>query len=354
MNAATATAEKPSTKAPSGARKSSTKAVKPKETTPIDPALSQYRDPRIEKWLDDHHATYTLVLLDLSSIDRETSRHNQARFKALDETVVIQYAESTERGDTFPPIVVYQAGDRYLVIDGNHRTAAFDLNDLPATLAYVVEDPSPAQVTTLTFEANTRHGLPTSQDERVQQAIYLIEMGSINQNQAAAMLSVPLGVLKHAYERYKADQRLSGLGLKRIERIPQTTRVRLGNLRSDVVLREVFQLTIDGDLRTEDVSALVKEINALRSEKEQLAVVTREREARSGAIKATAGGRLAIPQQVTTLLRVTSTLNRANPKGLTEALKNVPPEMRGDIIRACGSSIEVLMRVTQDLRRIPE
>lgn len=344
MSAATATAEKSSTKG----------ATKAKAPTQSDPAVSEFRDPRIEKWLDDHGVTYGLVTLDLSTIDRETSRHNQARFKALDENVVIQYAEATARGDVFPAIVVYRVGDRYLVIDGNHRTAAFDLNDRNDAVAYVVDDPSPAQVTTLTFEANTRHGLPTSQDERIQQAIYLIELGSISQIQAATMLSVPLGVLKHAYERYKADQRLSGLGLKRIERIPQTTRVRLGNLRSDVVLREMFQLTIDAGLRTEDVGALVKEINALRSEKEQLGVVARERETRSGSIKATAGGRVPIPQQVITLQRVTSTLNRASPKGLAEALKHVPPEMRGDIIRACSSSVDVLMKVMQDLRRIPE
>lgn len=44
-----------------------------------------------------------------------------------------------ERLETWPPIEVYQIGDRYIVRDGNHRVSVARANDLPEIEAHVVE-----------------------------------------------------------------------------------------------------------------------------------------------------------------------------------------------------------------------
>lgn len=104
---------------------------------------------------------FPLIRLDQLSADPSTQLRLQ-----LDPRVVAEYAAALQRGDGFPPIIVFQAGDTHLVADGHHRVAA-------ARLAGLVEFPADVRAGTrrdavlCAAGANAQHGLRrTNADKR--------------------------------------------------------------------------------------------------------------------------------------------------------------------------------------------
>jgi hypothetical protein len=301
--------------------------------------------------LNAYNFQYVLATLKIADIDRKQSELNQARIsKPIDEDQVVMYAEAMERGDKFPPIVVYQQGSTYIVMDGNHRVAAADMTKDETTIqAYVVKDPAAAQVQAFTYEANTKHGLPTSLQDRLRQAIHLINRGSHTAVQAARQLGIPLNTLRSALDQYQADKRFEALGVKKFQSLTSTAKRRLDSIHSDPVLRASAELVLDAGIGSEDVTRIVRDVNALRSEREQLAYISKERESRAGIIKATAGGRMPVPQPLVTLARMTSTLNRMDVSDLLKSLHEMPSDVRREHARAASESVTRLMAIVRDI-----
>lgn len=306
----------------------------------------------VKDLLDSYGFTYEFTTLDIASIDRKQSERNQARIaKPIDEDQVLLYAEQMTKGAKFPPIVVYRKGNAYIVMDGNHRVAAADMSDITSLAAYVVNDPSPAQVTTFTYEANTRHGLPTSLKDRIVQAIHMVESGN-TLVQSANQLGIPEGQLRSAYDLHEAEKRFSGLGITKFNRLSATARRRLDTIPNDVVLKAAADLVIDGSIAGDDLVKMTREINAVKSsEAAQLGVVETWRKQRASTIKATAGGRLKVAQPLTTFSRVTSTLNRTNVETLSKHFAEVPSEARDEYVRSAAQSVEKLMAIITALRK---
>lgn len=305
--------------------------------------------------LDSYNFDYKLVELDISLIDRKQSELNQARIsKPIDADQVVLYAEAMERGDKFPPIVVYKHGSSYITMDGNHRVAAADIASKPGEqvtlLAYVVNDPAPAQVQAFTYEANTKHGLPTSLQDRLRQAIHLIKRGSHKAVDASRQLGIPLNTLRSALDQYEADQRFDTLGVRKLLTLSPTTKRRLDSIHSDPVLVAAGNLVLDAGLGGDDLARLVRETNALRSEREQMAYIAREREARAGLIKATAGGRMPIKQSLVTLARMTSTLNRMDVDAVIRDLREMPADVRKEHAAAASETVTRLMQIIRDIQ----
>ncbi len=247
-----------------------------------------------ESWLKSHGATYTFGTINLEQVDKVASHRNQARVSGPinDETVVL-YAAAIEQGDQFPPLVVNQKKDgKFVVIDGNHRVAAYELNDVQTSEAYIVSDINETQRLLLTFEANTKHGLATGLQERLRQAVNLVEMGA-TMVEASKNLGLPFSRVQNAVAQFRTDKRLTQLGVPRWDRIPTTTRRRLASITSNTVLAETARLAVESQMSGAELENLVVRINTKKaSESEQLAMIEQEREIRKDDIKTSAGGRV--------------------------------------------------------------
>jgi disulfide oxidoreductase YuzD len=125
-----------------------------------------------EQWLDSIGVKYQKLNLRLASIDVEKSLRNQARVgEPVNKDVVAVYAEAYRKGDVFPPIIVFDDGHKLVTVaDGNHRTQAALSVGLEQHPAYLVEQPTPAQQARMLYEANLRHGLPSSLPDRLHHA----------------------------------------------------------------------------------------------------------------------------------------------------------------------------------------
>lgn len=260
------------------------------------PADTSSANP-IEAWLDGHGLTYKAARIKLSEIDKDASLRNQARVGApLNDDQVLMYGASLERGDIFPPIVVWQQPKtkKYVVIDGNHRYAANDLVGNTDINAYIVDSPSEAQTIVLTFEANTKHGLPTSMEERLRQAIVLVEHGA-TQTSAAQRLGVPLKRVEDAIRIRKGDRRADTLGInKRWHGLPMSARKHLGMIRNDNVFKAAAELWIVTGMNSADSGRLVPRINAAGTEAAALKLIEQTYKERKDEIKVTAGNRLGL------------------------------------------------------------
>lgn len=298
---------------------------------------------------------YELVQLDLSYVDRESSRRNQARVsKPIDEDTVVRYGVAMESGSKFPPIVVYRKGEKYIVLDGNHRVGAADLAKVEVLDAYVVKNPSEGQITAYTYEANVRHGLPTSTDDRMQQAIHLVTSEQMTAVDAAKSLNLPLNALRARIDQHEADERFEKLGIRKFRDLHPTTRRRLSDIHFDPVLKAAADLVVDSRLGGEDLASVVRKVNKLRSEREQLDFIRAERASREATIKATAGGRVAPKKSLVTLARATSIINRMNLKTVTTDLLGMPADVRRAHADALSEAVTRQMDLIRELRAAPD
>jgi ParB-like chromosome segregation protein Spo0J len=279
------------------------------------------RSESIEKWLDSHGATYRFDAINIEQVDKVASHRNQARVSApINEDTVVLYGAAMESGDEFPPLVVYQRRDgKLVVIDGNHRVSAMDLAGLESTDAYIVSDINETQRLLLTFEANTKHGLPTSMEERLRQAVNLVELGA-SQTSAARNLGLPVPRVQTAVTQFRTDKRLAQLGVDRWDRIPSTARRRLWNLRNDGVFKAAATLAVEANMSGTDLDDLIRRVNLASrgDEKKQLAVIDTERKVRTEDIRVSGGGRVGWSRAALGLNSILSRMVRLD----VEALKN--------------------------------
>lgn len=328
MSTATARATvKPSIKAP----------VKPTLKAPekVEPVTGTEAADPITELLASYKFDYTLSTIPLKNVDRAESKRNQARIaEPVNDDQVLLYAESMKAGANFPPIVVYKSGSTYIVMDGNHRVGAADIADIETLPAYVVKNPSPAEVMSYTFAANTKHGLPTSLADRIRQAIGLVDRHGVKAVDAAKQLGIPLNRLRSEMDNHLANARFRELGVKRFDSLPLAIRRRLDNVHSNRVLVAAAELVLEAGLTSDDTNRLVRQVNAKRSERESLDVIKAERDSRLALIKATAGGRIPVPQVLITLSRFSSGVANIEDKALRSAVNGLGPESRAEYARA--------------------
>lgn len=251
------------------------------------------RSPELEGWLEERGVSFTFVeALPLEQIDRASSLANQARLEPLSEDVVDRYAADMSRGDDFPPIVVYRRprARRYILIGGNHRTASADRSGKAELAAYVV-DVDGELATRLTYEDNRRHGLPPTEEERMIQAIHLVDCGA-SQVEAAEIVGLSVGRLQRGLGAQRADRRATELGIRQWPKLPRSVRWRLSSLRSDPVFERTSLLALSASLSARDVYEVVTRLTAARSEAEALALLASEEATHSEKRNTSAGGAL--------------------------------------------------------------
>ena len=283
---------------------------------PIVPQVAFKPSEATEEWLTSHGVEFTGKRIQINDINTRKSLQNQARFQPLDEKLVVTYAEAMQGGDRFPPIVVLDEGlaAGMLVIDGNHRVAAATLAGADEIDAYVTTNLSERTVSVLTFDANTKHGLPTSPEERKQHAIYLVETAGISQREASQMLNVPARELNKSLQVARANRRLAALDIERWQNLGSSMRERLQSISNNNVFKVAAELAIAARLSQEAINELVTDVNKAATEADQIAVVEAERERQSDRIKATIGGRATLPKSVMRLSRSLAYAERVVPE----------------------------------------
>ncbi len=234
------------------------------------------RSVQTEKLLTDRGFSWEYRIdVPLNQFDVEKSLRNQARIgQPLNKHTVERYVVALGNGDEFPAIVaaepsVKKAG--LLVVDGNHRYEAHQQMKRATIDAYIIKGASPAAITTLTFEANTHHGLPTDEKDRIHQALYLIDNG-LSAEDAARRLGIKPSKLRQEASLAAADRRAVDAGLNRPkwDRLPASVRLRMNQLSTDEGFAALGKLVLDANLKTEDVAKAVSDMAQLRSSRKQV------------------------------------------------------------------------------------
>ena len=223
----------------------------------------------IEAWLDEKAVQWSfLPKVDIKKFDLERSLKNQARIsQVLDQSQVEVYIEAMKRGDVFPGVIAYVKGDKYIAIDGNHRlhAALVTTEKLPVYLLDAKTDPN--TIVLLTFEANAKHGLPNSVDERLRHAITMIESTGASHEMAASRLNLSKGSVARAWNKHRADRRADEAGLKagQWDTLVPAVKQRLSSLRTDEGFVIVADLAYRARLTSEEVDEVVVDVNKSRS-----------------------------------------------------------------------------------------
>lgn len=243
-------------------------------------ARKQNTDAKTEQWLDDKGLRYEFYQeFDLSLVDMERSLKNQARISApLNAAQVEVYTEGMKRGETFPPVVLWESplkAGSFIVVDGNHRVTAGIAAGVSLS-AYVLPPSSSAEaVRVLTYEANTRHGLGTTKAERQQHAIFLVDNMDRTVEQAAAELNLPYQDLQRYIRGVRTDERIAQLKIPAFiwREVMPSMRLRLMTLRDDDVFRAAMEHCAKMKLNTEEVGDLIRDIRPLGTKEEQLRAI---------------------------------------------------------------------------------
>lgn len=244
----------------------------------------------IEAWLTERRIPWEFVPdLAIASVDKAASLANQARLEPVVEEVVERYAADMERGDRFPPIVVFRRGrvGRVVIIGGNHRVAAAGRAGRVSLPAYVV-DVAGEMVLRLTYEDNRRHGLPPSEEERVFQAVHLVDCGA-TVGEAAQCVGLSVGKVQRGIGTAKADRRAKDLGIREWARLAKSVRWRLSSLRSDPVFESAARLAASTTMSTNEAYDLVQKVQAT-SDADAMAVIADAEEAMAEARNRSGGG----------------------------------------------------------------
>lgn len=232
------------------------------------------RNPQLEQLLTDRSFEWEFrPAVKLAEFDDTRSLQNQARIgKPVDEDTVNRYVGALQNGAVFPAIVAaVQKNRRLLRVDGNHRFIAHKTHGATEIPTYVITEGSPAGITLLTFELNTTHGLPTSEKERILQAMHLMD-GGVTAEDAAKRLGIKVHSLRQAANIAAVDLRAeeSGVDETKWAKLPASVKTRLGQITTDEGFAVMAQLTLDADLKTDQVSRAVQDMNTLRSSAKQV------------------------------------------------------------------------------------
>lgn len=317
--------------------------------------IQQAGDPKIEADLKRLSIEFELVSrVPPGSFDMKRSLDNQVRMgKPLDKQTVNRYTEGVRNGDRFPPVCVQQLpSGLYLILDGNHRTEAHRSEGKPLDV-YVCSAPE-AVLVRYSFEANAKHGLPASAEERLHHALYMCDNG-MSLREAAQRFQIPQSRLQVASLAQNAGRRSDDIGIPRQvwQGIAQTSLARLNSIRTDEGFAAALQLVVDARLKSDQIARLLTDLAEVRgSASKQISVVDRwraELRLQIGKTTAGAGGRRHGVMSPKAKLRagIGQLMSLTDPTLLDE----VPPVERLGLAKEVKDTIEKLQRIKAHLER---
>lgn len=247
-------------------------------------------DAKIEEYLDSKGVQWEFhPAVETDQFDAQKSLHNQARFQPIDEKRVETYVEAMKRGDQFPPIIAHGKMGKLVVADGNHRLQSA-IKAKKALPVYVITA-DPQTIVLITFEANTRHGLSTNEEERVQQALYLMDNGA-SVKSAAAALAIPEKLVNAASIRRNTDQRFleNNISALIIEKLTEPVKRRLAQISTDEGFVAAVELAYRSNMTSGEAFTFVTDINELRSSAKQVQFIQQREQDMTDRIAGSGGG----------------------------------------------------------------
>ncbi len=238
------------------------------------------RNPQTEQFLRSRHVKFDLITkVSIANIDVEGSLRNQARLGTpLNDENVRKIREALRTGVRTPPILVKKKADgKYLVLDGNHRVAAHQEEELPID---VYECEARDEILTLImYEANTLHGLPTNEEDRTAAAMFLVDQGFGIKDAAEKML-VSVAAVRREVAKVDADRRAAKAQIdpRLWEKLPDATRQKLIQLRTDEAFEAMARLVVDANMKADAVVKFVTELNRETSINMQLEMIAAKRD----------------------------------------------------------------------------
>lgn len=253
------------------------------------PERGNVQDPRIEASLNANPnlAWEYIHAIGIHQVDEQKSFNNQARIQEpLDKALVVQYQQAVRAGDRFPALTLYEdSPGKYVLVDGNHRYAAYKAEKITTFDAYLVVADDPSERTALTFELNTLNGRPTSDEDRAHQAVTLVHQG-FARSAVALRLHVTQKFVDDSVADYQGLERarLVGVG-NTYTAIPskfQRTRLYHG-FAMDKAFALAVQFVAKFPMLNKEVTAFIEQVQAYGNETDQLAYI---RSRHAGAVKA--------------------------------------------------------------------
>jgi hypothetical protein len=205
----------------------------------------------------------------------------------------------------------------------------------------------------MTFEANVKHGLPTSHEERLHQAVWLINNGT-SQDAAAALVNIKASDIKRAWARVQADQRADEVGILRTQWDPiaQSSKSRLAGVITDEGMKAAANLVFRAAMTPDEVFEMVQQLNAVKSSGRQVAIVKgveevfKDRIQESGAGLVTGSRRARTPKQ--TFNMVLGQVNTLPENPLSIASRFVGDE-RGEAAKRARKASDQLIAIADAL-----
>ncbi len=178
-------------------------------------------------------------------------------------------------GAEFPAGAGHLERGQLIVDDANHRVAAASRAGRKRLPWYVI-DGDPTAITVFAYRANILHGAGTSEAERLEAAIWMVEGGTV-QHKAAALLGISQNKLSKALAERAGTRRASeaGLDMPEWDQIHGSLKVRLMQITTDEGFAAAAKLTYRAKLNQHEVYDLVSLLNESRSGTRQVAQVQR-------------------------------------------------------------------------------
>jgi hypothetical protein len=231
------------------------------------------RDQRFENLLVGEGVKFEYMpSMPLEAIDIKAGLRNQARTDQLDEKTTDSYCIAMLNGASFPAIIVYPHGLRFVPIDGNHRIEAARRAKHSTLDAYVVRTLDSAVIARLTRTANTVEGRRATPEELLGHATFAVENWGWSIHDAAKQWGLAESKLGTHIRSRAARCRAIRHGID-ASAVVDTRMDRINSIKNDRPFSEALRLNMSYQVPMLDLEDKVTQLNRLRSESEQLSFI---------------------------------------------------------------------------------
>lgn len=301
------------------------------------------RNEQYEQRLDELGVPYEYV----GSIElEEISGSIQSRLRTDDtipEEVRRHEVNARELGTSrYPPLVVSRnGGGGWVLLDGHQRKAGFDEAGVKSHDAYVVQSDESRVRRIAAQGINAVHGLPPSEEERLERAKEMVREGE-TQAQAAKTWHVSESVLSTDLRSDRVDAKAvkAGMSPRMLEGIPKTTKVYAHKIKRPHLLRATLETIARCGMNGATAKGAIDRVLAASSDNEAMEYLDKQTTPKSQG-RSTAGPASSVLAAISRL----TTAIRKHPA------HDLPSEDRERVSVACEDAVELLIDYTGDIKQ---
>lgn len=315
------------------------------------------KDLAFERWLDAQSIPFK-DLGDISwddvNVDGEISRQIRLE-KGTDPDTVLRYAMEMERGVEFPNICVVEGkGDKkYDLVTGMHRMQAAQLARRDHIGAYAIDVEDPLTIDTVRRTANVLNGLDQDKEDRIQQALVLINEHGMTEAEAAERCQLPYATLSGRARANKIRTELlkQKVNPNLVSKIPATTLSDLNSIprpKHRVLLAELFgSVKVSGIERDE----LLRKVKTANSDADAEQIIAEAKKQFEELAAQTGGGRYQNRRPFWSFGGVITRLERIiNTWGNPDSIEKLSTNERNGLAEKAETMGEGLIALAGELR----